>query len=570
MSSIRIALAQINSTVGDLAGNGEKIRRNLITARRYGADLVVFPEMSVTGYPPEDLLLKTQFIKENLIELEAIKRACTGIAAIVGFVDVKSDIYNAAAFIRDGRLIGVHRKAYLPNYGVFDEDRYFSAGSRNTVFKLGGAVVGINICEDIWHPTGPASAQARLGAQLLINISSSPYYAGKRIEREKMITTRAIDYSAIVAYVNMVGGQDELLFDGGSFISNERGEVVARCQQFEEDLLIHDLDFESVLSARLHNPRFRKTITGHTKELMVDKGINVKPEISFRKHEPYEPIAEIYQALVLGTGDYIRKNGFSKAVVGLSGGVDSSLVVSIAVDAIGRENVIGIAMPSRYTSARSKADAKALANNLGISYEEIPIEEPFKAYLNTMAPVFKGTRKDSTEENIQARIRGNILMALSNKFGWLVLTTGNKSEIATGYCTLYGDMAGGYAVIKDVFKTMVYRLAYYRNKVAGKEIIPKSVLAREPTAELRYAQKDSDSLPKYEILDPILEAYVEEDKSLSDIVKSGYDYEIVEKVINLVDRNEYKRRQAAPGIKITRRAFGKDRRLPITNKFREE
>jgi NAD+ synthase (glutamine-hydrolysing) len=303
---------------------------------------------------------------------------------------------------------------------------------------------------------------------------------------------------------------------------------------------------------------------------MVDKGINVKPEISFRKHEPYEPIAEIYQALVLGTGDYIRKNGFSKAVVGLSGGVDSSLVVSIAVDAIGRENVIGIAMPSRYTSARSKADAKALANNLGISYEEIPIEDSFKAYLNTMAPVFKGTRKDSTEENIQARIRGNILMALSNKFGWLVLTTGNKSEIATGYCTLYGDMAGGYAVIKDVFKTMVYRLAYYRNKVAGKEIIPKSVLAREPTAELRYAQKDSDSLPKYEILDPILEAYVEEDKSLSDIVKSGYDYQIVEKVINLVDRNEYKRRQAAPGIKITRRAFGKDRRLPITNKFREE
>ncbi len=571
MNTVRIALAQINSTVGDIPGNGDKIRRFIHEARRSQADLVAFPEMAITGYPPEDLLLKTQFVAGNLKELDAIRQASSGIAVVVGFVDLQGDLFNAAAFIKDRELLGVHHKVYLPNYGVFDEDRYFRPGTDYAVFGLNGAVIGVNICEDIWHPSGPASIQVQKGAQIVVNISSSPYYAGKRIARERMLTTRSADYTAVVAYVNMVGGQDELVFDGSSVVANERGEIIARGKQFEEDLLFCDIDLEAILRARLHDPRLRKEASGQTTvsgTARPSDGIS-RPPIPVRKLEPLEPLAEIYQALVLGTRDYVRKNGFQKVVVGLSGGVDSSLVSVIAVDALGPENVVGVAMPSRFTSSVSETDAETLARNLGIRFMVIPIEEAFTAYLNTMAPTFKDVKPDSTEENIQARIRGNILMALSNKFGWLVLTTGNKSEVATGYCTLYGDMAGGFAVIKDVFKTMVYRLARYRNALAGKELIPGRVLEREPTAELRANQKDSDSLPVYDLLDPILAAYVEEDRSLSEIVKMGFDYDTVRRVINLVDHNEYKRRQAAPGVKITQRAFGKDRRLPITNRFVE-
>jgi len=571
MNTVRIALAQINSTVGDISGNGDKIRRFIDEARRSQADLVAFPEMAITGYPPEDLLFKTQFVTGNLKELDAIRQASNGIAVIVGFVDLQGDLFNAAAFIKDRELLGVHHKVYLPNYGVFDEDRYFRPGTAYPVFGLNGAVVGVNICEDIWHPSGPASIQVQKGAQIVVNISSSPYHAGKGAAREKMLTTRSADYTAVVAYVNMVGGQDELVFDGGSFVANERGEIIARGKQFEEDLVLCDIDLEAILRARLHNPRLRKEAAGQT--IVSDTARSpdgvYRPSIPARKLEPLEPVAEIYQALVLGTRDYVRKNGFQKVVMGLSGGVDSSLVAVIAADALGPENVVGVAMPSRFTSSMSESDAETLARNLGIRFMVIPIEEAYTAYLNTMAQCFKDVKPDSTEENIQARIRGNILMALSNKFGWLVLTTGNKSEMATGYCTLYGDMAGGFAVIKDIFKTMVYKLARYRNALAGKELIPKRVLEREPTAELRANQKDSDSLPVYDLLDPILAAYVEEDKSLSEIVKMGFDYDMVRRVINLVDHNEYKRRQAAPGVKITQRAFGKDRRLPITNRFVE-
>ncbi|MEW6143285.1 MAG: NAD+ synthase [Chloroflexota bacterium] len=571
MNTLRIALAQINSTVGDIPGNGEKIRGFIDEARRFRVDLVAFPELAITGYPPEDLLLKTQFISQNLKELDAIRQASNDITVVVGFVDLQGDLFNAAAFIKDRELLGVHHKVYLPNYGVFDEDRYFRPGTAYPVFSLNGAVVGVNVCEDIWHPSGPASIQTQRGAQIVVNISSSPYHAGKRTAREKMLTTRSADYTAVLAYVNMVGGQDELVFDGGSFLANEKGEVIARGKQFEEDLVLCDVDLEAILRARLHDPRFRKEAA----EQMVAAGAArlpgpvSRPPIPARKLEPLEPVAEVYQALVLGTRDYVRKNGFQKVAVGLSGGVDSSLVAVIAVDALGPENVVGVAMPSQFTSSMSKSDAEMLARNLGIQFWVIPIEETFTAYLNTLAPSFKGLEPNSTEENIQARIRGNILMALSNKFGWLVLTTGNKSEVATGYCTLYGDMAGGFAVIKDVFKTMVYKLARYRNAEAGKELIPGRILEREPSAELRANQKDSDSLPVYDLLDPILAAYVEEDRSLSDIVKMGFDREVVRKVINLVDGNEYKRRQAAPGVKITQRAFGKDRRLPITNRFVE-
>lgn len=571
MNTVRIALAQINSTVGDIPGNGDKIRRFVDEARRFQADLVAFPELAITGYPPEDLLLKTQFVAENLKELDVIRQACGGIAVIVGFVDLQGDLFNAAAFIKDRELLGVYHKVYLPNYGVFDEDRYFRPGTDYPVFNLNGAVIGVNVCEDIWHPSGPASIQAQKGAQVVVNISASPYHAGKRAAREKMLTTRSADHTAVVAYVNMVGGQDELVFDGGSFVADEKGDVVARGKQFEEDLLLCDIDIEAILRARLHDPRLRKEAADRMAMTWPVRTARTaaRPPIPVRKIEPLEPVAEIYQALVLSTRDYVRKNGFRKVVVGLSGGVDSSLVAVIAVDALGPENVVGVAMPSRFTSSMSESDAEILSRNLGIQFMVIPIEEIFTAYLNTMASSFRGVKPDSTEENIQARIRGNILMALSNKFGWLVLTTGNKSELATGYCTLYGDMAGGFAVIKDVFKTMVYKLAWYRNELAGKEVIPKRVLEREPSAELRANQKDSDSLPTYDLLDPILAAYVEEDKSPSEIFKMGFDHDTVRRVINLVDHNEYKRRQAAPGVKITQRAFGKDRRLPITNRFVE-
>lgn len=578
MRTLRLALAQINSTVGDLQGNGDKIIRYLEEARKFGADLVVFPELAIPGYPPEDLLLKSQFISDNLAQLERISHSTKGIAAIVGFVDARDDLYNAAAFLADGQRAGVYHKNYLPNYGVFDENRYFKEGKESPIFILGNKAIGVNICEDIWYPNGPAVAQARAGAEVIINISASPYRASKREQREKMLSTRASDNLVALAYTNVIGGQDELVFDGASLAFNERGDLIARGKQFQEDLIVVDLNLESVFRSRLHDPRRRKERVSLEEEVGLAKAerIEIPPfEVSFKKPrlkanqiKPLESIAEIHDALVLGTKDYVEKNGFKKVVIGLSGGIDSSLVAVLATEALGSQNVVGVSMPSRFSSEASNVDAATLARNLGIKYVTIPIEDVYRSYLSTLQKPFEGTATGVAEENIQARIRGNLLMALSNKFGWLLLTTGNKSEYATGYCTLYGDMAGGFALIKDVPKTLVYNLSRYINDKERKEIIPQRALTREPTAELRANQKDSDTLPPYEELDPILELYVEEDKSPQEIIASGYKPEVVTRVVRMVDGNEYKRRQAPPGIKITPRAFGKDRRLPITCQYK--
>ncbi len=576
MRKLRIGMCQINVTVGDFVGNTQKILEAIVQARSLGVDLLTFPELAICGYPPEDLLFKPQFIEENLKCLEKVVEQTAGLAVVVGFVDAKDDIYNAAAIISDGKLVSVYHKIYLPNYGVFDENRYFQAGRECPVYIIGGIGVGVNICEDIWYEAGPATAQAYAGAEVIVNISSSPYHAGKRDFRERMLGTRASDNVAIVAYNNLVGGQDELVFDGNSMVLNEKGELIARGKQFEEDLIVVDLDVEAVFRTRLHDPRWRKETLllqeqrWHTAKIVVsDLPFTVlKPTLPPRQIEVRSLPGEVYDALVLGTRDYITKNGFEKVVIGLSGGIDSSLVATIAVDALGSANVIGVSMPSRYSSSGSISDAELLARNLGISHINIPIEKVFQAYLETLADHFRDTKPNVTEENIQARIRGNILMALSNKFGWLVLTTGNKSEIATGYTTLYGDMAGGFAVIKDVPKTLVYQLARYRNSLSGQEVVPSSVINKVPSAELRPEQKDTDSLPPYDLLDPVLTAYVEEDRSVEQIIGVGFEAEIVKRAARLVDASEYKRRQAPLGIKITPRAFGRDRRLPITNRFR--
>jgi NAD+ synthase (glutamine-hydrolysing) len=571
--TLRLALAQINATVGDLDGNTGKIIRHIDQARDCGADLVAFPELAITGYPPEDLLLKPRFIADNLDRLAEIVHHTRGIAAVVGFADADGDIFNAAAIIHDGRLVGVHHKNYLPNYGVFDEDRYFRAGQQADVYVVNGVRVGVSICEDIWYPVGPATTQAAAGAELILNVNASPYHAGKRHQRERMLATRAADNMLIVAYVNMVGGQDELVFDGASLIFRQSGELLARGTQFAEDLVVADLDVEGVFRARLHDPRRRKAILSTPPDgarcIPVSDTPSRQPKPSLPDRHPvlYESPAEVYQALVLGTRDYVQKNGFRKVLVGLSGGIDSSLTAVIACDALGAGNVIGVTMPSRYSSPISSEDAHKLAANLGMHVLTIPIEPAFQAYLDMLSEPFAGTQPGIAEENLQARIRGNILMALSNKFGHLVLTTGNKSELAVGYATLYGDMAGGFAVIKDVFKTLVYELAAYRNTLG--EVIPGRVLEREPTAELRPNQRDVDSLPLYATLDPILRAYVEEDRSFEQIVAMGFDAATVQRVIAMVDHSEYKRRQAPPGIKITPRAFGRDRRLPITNAFHD-
>ncbi len=571
MRRLRIALAQANFTVGDLEGNRSKILQFVKEAQREGADIVVFPELSVTGYPPEDLLLKPQFVEENLKTIKDIAQQIGDIVAVVGFVDLEKDIYNAAAVIYQHKIVDVYRKIFLPTYSVFDEDRYFSRGERIPVYEIRKCQVGINICEDIWYPDGPGHIQALAGAELIINLSSSPFYAGKRSYREKMIAVRGIDDAAFVAYVNLVGGQDELVFDGGSFIVNPEGEIIARAKLFEEDLLIADLDIESVLRTRLHQPKIRKEILQAEKVYKVFVAPPKERPSGFIKGRTEEtpPLErEILQALVLGTRDYVNKNNFKKVLIGLSGGIDSSLVAAIAVEALGKDRVVGVLMPSPYTSKESIEDATELAKNLGIQIYTVPITDIFEQFKKELRErVWGDMPEDTTEENIQARIRGNILMAISNKFGWLVLTTGNKSEMSCGYATLYGDMAGGFAVIKDVMKTMVYKVAAYYNKIKERDVIPQRVFVKPPSAELRPNQKDEDSLPPYEILDPILKAYVEEDRSYREIVEMGFDAETVKKVIRMVDINEYKRRQAPPGIKITPRAFGKDRRLPITNKF---
>jgi NAD+ synthase (glutamine-hydrolysing) len=570
-------MAQINTTVGDFDGNVKKILGVVDTARALGADIVTLPELAVCGYPPEDLLFKPQFVQANLKSLQQIVEKSKGIAVVAGFVDTDGDIYNAAAVISDGKLIGTYHKILLPNYGVFDENRYFRAGNECPVYIINGVGIGINICEDIWNETGPATVQTHAGAEVIINISASPYHTGKGESRAKMIAARASDNVAIFAYTNLVGGQDELVFDGHSLLFDEHGNLIARGKQFEEDLIVADINVDSVFRARLHDPRWQEEkplleeTRWHRTRTIISQtpATTPKPPLKPQKVTPLSMVAEVYQALVLGTRDYIRKNGFEKAVIGLSGGVDSALVATIAVDALGKDNVIGISMPSQFSSTGSITDTKTLTQNLGIKLLNIPIEKPFRAYLDALSEEFAGLKSDITEENLQARVRGNLLMALSNKFGWLVLTTGNKSEMATGYTTLYGDMAGGFAVIKDVPKTLVYKLAKYRNTQADYELIPSPILEKPPSAELRPDQKDIDNLPPYEVLDPILAAYVEEDKAVDQIIALGFDKATVRKTAKLVDRSEYKRRQAPPGVKITSRAFGRDRRLPITNLFKE-
>jgi NAD+ synthase (glutamine-hydrolysing) len=575
MHSLKVGLAQINCTVGDLEGNTKKIIQHLEKAKKMGVELICFPELSITGYPPEDLLLKPQFLEDNLKALKKIIPKTEGLTAVVGFVDRNGEAYNAAAVIHNKKLMQVYHKIELPNYGVFDEYRYFQPGERVSVYQLGDLVFGVNICEDIWYPEGPAKAQALIGeALLVVNINASPYHIGKWKEREKMLSTRATDNRVFILYNNLVGGQDELVFDGMGMIFNPQGETILRGKQFEEELMIADLDLDEVFRARLHDPKWRNEKEKFKSEtidkLIITKKIpkRKKPKLKRINPEPLSPIAEVYQALVLGTKDYLGKNGFSKAVLGLSGGIDSALVAVIAKDALGKENVISVFMPSQYTSKRSYEDARKLARNLGIRFIDLPISKILETYLLTLSIEFKGKKPDVTEENLQARIRGNLLMALSNKFGWLVLTTGNKSELAVGYSTLYGDMVGGFVVLKDIPKTLVYKLARYRNSKEKKELIPEDILKREPTAELKPHQKDTDTLPPYPILDPILKYYVEEDKGFKEIKDLGFDENTITRVIKMVDRSEYKRRQAPPGIKITPRAFGKDRRLPITNKYK--
>ena len=582
---LRVALAQINVTVGDLEGNAEKMLASMRQAHEAGAHIVCFPELALAGYPPEDLLLKPGFVADNLRKLDEMidaSRDLPGLTAVIGFVDRDQDIYNAAAIISEGRLCGTYHKHYLPNYGVFDENRYFQAGHKAPIFLINGVHVGVTICEDVWYPTGPMTLQVHAGAEVILNINGSPYYAGKGIFREEMLATRAADNSVIVAYLNMVGGQDELVFDGGSMVFNEQGALIARAKEFAEDMLIVDLDTASVFRSRLHDPRRRQ------ERLQVDADVVPVITISDEPAQPspslvllhplgapqriepkMERLEEIYAALVLGTRDYVRKTGFKQAIIALSGGIDSSLTAVIAVDALGAENVLGISMPSGYSSEGSKTDAQELAENLGIKFLTIPIEETFRTSLKTLQPALGEGDPGLAAENLQARIRGNILMTISNKLGPIVLTTGNKSEMATGYATLYGDMAGGFAVLKDVLKTLLYELAVYRNTLGDRPVIPQSVIDKVPSAELRPDQKDTDSLPPYDILDPILKAYVEDDRSFEELMAMGFERKTVERVMRLVDTSEYKRRQAPPGVKITTRAFGRDRRLPITNRYRE-
>ncbi|HEY4000926.1 MAG TPA: NAD+ synthase [Candidatus Xenobia bacterium] len=584
MRSIRIGLVQMNSRVGDLEGNTRRIIGWMHEAREAGVDLVVFPELAITGYPPEDLLMRPSFIRGNRLALERIVSESRGLTAVLGFVDADaSDIYNAAAVVHDGGLAGVHHKVFLPNYGVFDEDRYFSRGTRLQTFTLdGGLIMGAGVCEDIWYPDGPAHAQCLVGnAHLIVNINASPFHAGKWTFREKMLATRATDNTCFVVWVNMVGGQDELVFDGHSLVFDPKGELRFRGQPFHEQFAVVELEvLETTFHSRLQDPRRRKKSI----ESSTCSAISIqRPAIDtvvlppLHRHDmPLVPTAsspapgrwdEIYQALVVGVRDYVDKNGFKSVVVGLSGGIDSALTATVAVDALGPARVCGVALPSQYNLSDSLEDAQALAQALEIEFHVIPIQPAFESLKVSLRDTFGPRPEDITEENLQARVRGTILMALSNKMGHMVLTTGNKSEVAVGYCTLYGDMVGGFAVLKDVPKTWVYELSRYRNTQTP--VIPDRTITRAPSAELRPDQTDQDSLPPYEVLDAILELYIEQDHSESEIISRGFAAETVQKVIGLVDRNEYKRRQAAPGIKITPKAFGKDRRLPITNLYRE-
>jgi NAD+ synthase (glutamine-hydrolysing) len=571
---MRIALAQIDATVGDIPGNEERVLARLREAREAGAQLVLFPELAVSGYPPEDLLLKEHFLADARAALDRIAAQVHDVVAVVGFPERAEDVYNAAAVCADGAVQAVYRKVNLPNYGVFDEVRYFQGGPGGAIVEVDGVQVGLTVCEDIWQPGPPLTDEALAGARLIVNISASPYHAGKGLEREQMIAQRARDNLATVAFCALVGGQDELVFDGHSFVADHEGQVIARAGQFTEELLVADVDVDAAGAARLRDTRQRAPAR------------MAKPDVAFlgsfttaagrdRLGAPGGPVAqlldsdaEVYAALVMGTRDYAHKNGFEHVVLGLSGGIDSTLVALIAVDALGPERVTCVTMPSQYSSEGTRSDAHALARNLGVELLELPISEPMRAYEELLAGVFAGREPDLTEENLQARIRGNLLMALSNKFGWLVLTTGNKSEMSVGYSTLYGDSAGGFAVIKDCPKTLVYRLVAERSRRDPTSPVPESIVTRPPSAELRPDQRDEDSLPPYEVLDAILFGYVEEDLGREQLIARGLPPEDVDRVIRLVDGAEYKRRQQPPGIKVTSKAFGRDRRVPITNRYR--
>ena len=581
--TFRLALAQINLTVGDLPGNTSRMLESLHRGRESGADLVAFPELATTGYPPEDLLFKKSFIDANLEAMEQVVSASRGIAVVLGYVQPRgSGIANSAAVGCDGRLVDTYDKIFLPNYGVFDEERYFVKGSVCPVYEIGGVRIGVNVCEDIWFAEGPSAVQRQAGAELIVNINASPFHAGKSAyRRDSIVGSRATENGLFVAYLNTVGGQDELVFDGNSLVCDPWGGVVARGPAFQESMVLADIDVDAVPPLRsglregecesglatVGSPRVFQ-VSGYSPE-------RERPPLpSSKKWDEVDEIEEIYRALVLGTRDYLYKTGFTKAIVGLSGGIDSALTAVVAADALGPDNVLGITMPSRYSSGGSIDDSAELARKLGIEFWEIPIEPAHTAFTDMLEQRFSGATPNVAEENVQARIRGNVLMTVSNKFGWIVLTTGNKSEMAMGYATLYGDMAGGFAVIKDVHKMTVYALSRWRNshgELFGNpdDVIPLAIIDKPPSAELREGQLDEDSLPPYEILDPVIQAYVEDDRSYAEMVDMGFDAAVVRQVISAVDRNEYKRRQAPPGVKITPRAFGRDRRLPIVNRYRQ-
>jgi NAD+ synthase (glutamine-hydrolysing) len=570
---LRVALAQIDTTVGDLDGNAAKVRDGIGRAREAGAQLVVFPELTLTGYPPEDLLLKTHFLDATDAVLHELASEVSGIVALVGYPERSDDVYNAAAVLADGDVAAVYRKVYLPNYSVFDEQRYFQSGDEGALIELNGIPIGLTICEDIWEPGPPLTDEALGGARVIVNLSASPYHAGKGLEREAMLVQRARDSNVAVLFCNLVGGQDELVFDGHSVAIDVDGEILARAPQFEEAFTVCTLDPSAIFARRLQDARHRPAVRrsgGRSVPTLARLSVPAlsEGEVGGSVAPVLESSEELYRALVLGVRDYVTKNGFQHVVVALSGGIDSALVALVAVDALGADRVTFVSMPSPYSSEGTKGDARAIAENLDSQFFELGIEDAMQGFEHLLAPAFNGAEPDITEENLQARIRGNIVMALSNKFGWLVLTTGNKSEMSVGYATLYGDMAGGFAVLKDVFKGDVYRLVRWRNEEEGRELVPASVLERPPSAELRYEQRDEDSLPPYEVLDPILEAYVEQDLDAEEIVRQGFSRDDVQRVIRLVDLAEYKRRQAPPGVRVSTKAFGRDRRLPITNRFR--
>ena len=570
---LRIALAQINTTVGDIGGNADKIREYLGRARDQGAQLVVFPELAVNGYPPEDLLLKTHFLSAGWRALREIAAEVEGMVALVGCAEHAEDVYNSLAVLADGEIKGVYRKMFLPNYGVFDEQRYFQVGGSPALVRMNGTTIGLTVCEDIWEPGPPASEEALAGAEVIVNISASPYHVRKGAERERMLIQRARDNLAYFVFCNLVGGQDELVFDGYSLVVDQDGELVARGPQFEEDLIVCDIDPSTAQRVRLRDARHRPAARARRPGAEVVATVEAPAhhsatEVGGPRAKPMEPDEEVYAALALGLRDYVDKNDFERVLLGVSGGIDSALTACIAVDALGSERVVCAVMPSHHSSEETQRDARRLAENLGLERFVLPLEPPMRAYDEVLSRPFADTELGVAEENLQARIRGNLLMALSNKFGWLVLTTGNKSEYSVGYTTLYGDMAGGFAVLKDVPKTWVYRLSRFRNGRSAQELIPASIIERAPSAELRPDQRDEDTLPPYDVLDPILEAYIEEDQDRDQLVRRGFPEEVVDRVIRLVDLAEYKRRQAPPGIKISPKAFGRDRRLPITNKFR--